>query len=99
MRPAVILLASLSLGLAACGDKTINAGNAETTVTDFVSEETGFEPEDMSCPEDVPAEVGEKFECSFTGPEGPYVAFVEVSEVDGDDAIFRIRTRPAGGDG
>ena len=96
MRLAGIVIASLALGLAACGDKTIDAGNAEQTVTDFVSEETGFEPEDMSCPEDVPAETGEKFECSFTGPEGPYVAFVEVSEVDGDDAIFQIRTRPRG---
>jgi len=42
----------------------------------------------------VKAETGQTFECDFTGPEGPYVAFVRVTEVDGDDATFFIRTRP-----
>lgn len=94
MRLAAIAIASLALGLAACGEKTVDTGNAEQTITDFVSDETGFEPKDTSCPEGVKAEVGETFECSFTGPEGPYVAFVEITEVDGEDAIFQIRTRP-----
>jgi hypothetical protein len=96
MRLASILIALLALALVACGEKTINADNAADTVNRTVTEETGFEPKDTSCPEDVPAEVGEKFECSFTGPEGPYVAFVEITEVDGDDAVFQIRTRPRG---
>ena len=50
----------------------------------------------MSCPEDVPAEEGEEFECEFTGPEGPYVASVRIDSVDGDDANFFIRTRREG---
>ena len=90
----IAIAAAFSLALTACGEKTINAGNAERTVTDFVSEETGFEPEDTSCPEDVPAETGETFECEFTGPDGPYTASVRVTEVDGEDATFFIRTQP-----
>ncbi len=97
MRAGIALtLASLALGLAACGEKTIDAASAEQTVTDFVTEESGFEAEDMSCPEDVPAEEGEEFECEFTGPEGPYVASVRIDSVDGDDANFFIRTRREG---
>lgn len=92
--PAGITILALALALAACGEKTINAQNAADTVDRTVTEKTGFEPTDTSCPEDVKAEVGETFECSFTGPEGPYVAFVRVTEVDGDDAIFFIRSRP-----
>ncbi len=87
---------ALALGLVACGDKTINTDAAEKTVSDLVIEQTGFEPTDMSCPSDVKAETGQTFECDFTGPEGPYVAFVRVTEVDGDDATFFIRTRPKG---
>ena len=44
---------------------------------------------------DVEAEVGATFECTFTGPEGPYVASVEVTEVDGEDAVFQVDSRRA----
>ena len=85
----------LLLGLAACGDKTVNADAAATTITDFVEQETGFRADDVECPDDVKADVGETFECTFTGPEGPYEASVEITEIDGDDARFQIDTRRA----
>ena len=85
----------LLLGLAACGDKTVNADAAATTIRDFVEQETGFRADDVECPDDVKADVGETFECTFTGPEGPYEASVEITEIDGDDARFQIDTRRA----
>ena len=88
-----IAAVALLLGLAACGEKTVDADAAATTITGFVEQETGFRADDVECPDDVKAEVGETFECTFTGPEGPYVASVEITEVDGDDAQFRIDTR------
>jgi hypothetical protein len=97
MRRASLAIASLALvlALAACGEKTVDSDRAADTVTDFVSTETGFDPTDMECPEDVEAKVGESFQCTFTGPEGPYVADVRIDEVDGDDAKFAIETRRA----
>jgi hypothetical protein len=97
VRPAGTALAALALLISAvaCGDKTIDAGNAAETVTRFVSERTGFEPDDVECPDDVKAEVGRTFECNFTGPEGPYEASVEITAVEGDDATFEIETRRA----
>ena len=98
MRRVGIAIAALALllGLAACGDKTVDADAAATTIADFVEQETGFRADDVECPDDAKAEVGETFECTFTGPEGPYVALVEITEIDGDDARFQIDTRRAG---
>ena len=96
MRRVGIAIAVLALlGVAACGEKTVDADAAARTITDFVERGTGFSADDVECPEDVKAEVGETFECTFTGPEGPYVAAVEITEVDGDDARFQIETRRA----
>lgn len=95
MRRALTAAVALALLLAACGEKTVDATEAEETVAGVIADETGFEAEDMSCPEDIKAEVGEEFECEFTGPEGPYVASVTITEVDGDDATFEIESRRA----
>jgi hypothetical protein len=87
----IALLAALVAG---CGsEKTIRPEGAEKSVVDLVSRQTDFRPTDVECPSDVEAKVGEKFECSFTGPEGPYTAFMEVRKVDGENVIFRIDTR------
>ena len=97
MRPALTAAVALVLALlvAACGEKTVDASAAEETVTNLIADESGFEAQDMSCPDDVPAEVDEEFECEFTGPEGPYVASVTITEVDGDDAVFQVVSRRA----
>ncbi len=93
---AIVALALL-LGAAACGEdeKTVDADGAAESITGFVERETGFKPTDVECPEDVEAEVAATFECTFTGPEGPYEAAVEITEIDGDDANFSVETRRA----
>jgi hypothetical protein len=94
VRRAGIAIAALALalGAAACGEETVDAGSAADSIAGFVERETGFVPDDVDCPDDVEADVGERFECDFTGPEGPYVAEVEITEIDGDDARFSIQT-------
>ena len=91
--PAFALI--LALALAACGEKTVVPDEAANSVTELVSEQTGFEPTDVECPDDVEAEVGGTFECTFTGPEGPYTADMEITEVEGEDVVFSIETQPA----
>ena len=53
----------------------------------------------MRCPSGVPAKVGETFQCHFTGPEGPYTAYIRILKVEGEKAIDRIVTRPTGHSG
>jgi hypothetical protein len=87
----------LLLAFAACGEeKTIEAEGAERSVVDVVSGQTGFRPTDVSCPSDVEAKVDVTFACRFTGPEGPYVAHLKVTEVNGDDVGFQVDTERSG---
>lgn len=66
---------------------------AAQTVANVVSEKTGFQPTDVTCPSGVVATVGQQFECQFTGPEGPYTAYVEITTVDGSYLEYAITTR------
>jgi hypothetical protein len=96
MLKAAIAAAALALFLAACGQAVIEADEAESSVAEVVSSEAGFEPEDVECPDDVDAEVGGTFTCTFTGPDGPYDAEVEMTEVDGEQVQFQIEAKPSG---
>jgi len=80
--------------LAGCGTSTVEPEGAERSVVDVVSRKTDFRPQDVRCPSGVEAEVGETFECSFTGPEGPYVAHMRILDVDGERVVFQVNTRP-----
>jgi uncharacterized protein DUF4333 len=92
----VLPIALFGAVLAACGSgKTIRPEGAEKSVVGVVSQQTGFRPTDVDCPSGVDAKVGKRFECSFTGPEGPYTAFMEVRKVDGQRVLFKIVTRRA----
>jgi hypothetical protein len=66
---------------------------AAQTIVDLVSESTGFHPTDVSCPSGVEATVGQQFECQFTGPEGPYTAYMQIKKVDGTYVEYQITTR------
>ncbi|KUI19007.1 hypothetical protein AU193_07195 [Mycobacterium sp. GA-1285] len=96
MRPALlVILVSLGFAVVGCGS-TIKPERAAQSVVNLVSEQTGFTPTDVTCPEGVEAKEGTKFECTFTGPEGAeYTANMRVTKVEGDDVEFYIETAPA----
>lgn len=78
------------------GKKTIEAGSAAKAITDVETQQTGFTPTDVTCPSGVEAKVGMTFNCHFTGPDGPYTAYMTVTKVDGSRAEFDIKTRLSG---
>ncbi|MDQ3725945.1 MAG: DUF4333 domain-containing protein [Actinomycetota bacterium] len=92
---SIFCFAILLAVLAGCGEKTVIPESAEKSVADVVSEDTGFRPNDVSCPSDVEAKAGGSFQCQFTGPEGePYVAKVRITNVEGEQVEFYVVTRP-----
>ena len=96
-RAAVLALVLPALLLTACS-KTIEPDGAAESVVDVVSRKTGFTPKDVDCPSGVDAEVGGTFECHFTGPEGePYTAHMEILEVNGEEVLFQVDSRPSTG--
>jgi hypothetical protein len=90
---AAVLVGAVALQLAGCAKSTIKPDGAAKSVTDLVSQQTGFNPTDVSCPSGEEAKVGVEFDCHFTGPDGPYTAHMKVTKVDGSDVVFDIKTQ------
>ena len=66
---------------------------AAQTIRDFLYEKFGFVATDVRCPSGVEAKVGQEFQCQFTGPEGPYTAYMRITKVDLPSILFDINTR------
>jgi hypothetical protein len=69
---------------------------AEREVTDFVFAHTHFRPTDVTCPSGVLAHVGVRYQCHFTGPDGTYTAYVQITGINGASATDNIVTRRTG---
>jgi hypothetical protein len=103
---ATTLLVSVGLGVAGLGlvagtaqaqpapaTPTVIPEAASQTIVDFLSERFDFRPTDVTCPSGVESKVGQAFECQFTGPEGPYTAYMQITKVYGQSVEFNIVTR------
>jgi hypothetical protein len=82
--------------LAACGGQNVlDAGATAKYVRHVVSEKTGFSPADVKCPSDIPATVGRRLNCHFTGPDARYTAYLRIESVHGRRVFFRWKTQPS----
>jgi hypothetical protein len=82
--------------LSACGDSaSIDAGTTAKYVRTFVFQHTGFRAADVTCPSGVHATAGGRFKCHFTGPEGPYTAYVRILAVKGRRVDYWVKTQPS----
>ena len=90
-RPALLLAAPLlSLGLAACG-AAHSGDDVASEAEDALEEQVGARP-DISCPEDLEAEVGAQTRCTLIAGDDPaeYGVTITVTAVDGSDTEFDI---------
>jgi hypothetical protein len=86
-----LLLAVPVLLLAGCGSGSLSAETIASGAEDALEEQVGERP-DISCPEDLPAEVGAETRCTLTAGGDPttYGVTVTVTSVDGDTANFDV---------
>jgi hypothetical protein len=88
-----------ALQLTACNANTtttVKPDDAAQKVTELVASQNNFRPTDVTCPANVPAKVGGKFECQFTGPRSvKYVAHMKIAKVDGQKVTLDINVDPA----
>ena len=86
-------------GLAACGPARWTPTRSPTSAEDALEEQVGVRP-DISCPDDLEAEVGAETRCTLTAGDDPteYGVTVTVTSVEGDDANFDVEVddAPAG---
>jgi hypothetical protein len=84
--------------LSACGGATHSAIDPTTTadyIHNVVFQQTGFRATDVRCPSGISATAGGRFSCHFTGPEGPYTAYLRIVRVHGRRVDYRLKTQPS----
>jgi hypothetical protein len=97
-RPLTWLAAALGavILLAACGGTNrIQPAATANYIDGVVVHQTGFRPVDTQCPSGIPATPGGRFDCHFTGPEGPYTAYLRIVKVHGRRVVYRLETQPS----
>jgi hypothetical protein len=89
----------LLLGLASCGSGSVAADDVAEQAEDALEGQVGTRPE-ISCPDDLPAEVGAETRCTLTADDDPteYGVTVTVTSVEGDTVNFDVEVdEEAGG--
>lgn len=83
--------------LSACGGgrNEIDSVGTANYIGGVVFKQTGFRPTDVHCPTGIEATAGGRFNCHFTGPEGPYTAYLRIVNVDGRRVDYRLKTQPS----
>jgi Domain of unknown function (DUF4333) len=89
------IVCSMTLLSACGGHHAIDPAATAKYVGEVVFRQTGFRPVDVRCPPGIPATAGGRFNCHFTGPEGPYTAYLRIVKLRGHRAAFRLETQPS----
>ena len=88
--------ALLLLPLAACGEKRIVAGDLEAKLRTALADSSGVTVKEVSCPDDVKAEKGTRFDCTAVRPDGRRVS-VSVTLTNDKGGFTYVVRRRAGG--
>ncbi len=90
MRRALLVLPVL-LATACGGSGALSAEEVATRAEDSLEAQVGTRP-DITCPDELPAEVGAEARCTLTvdGDPAEYGVTVTITSVDGDTAAFDV---------
>jgi hypothetical protein len=80
-RLGLVVGATSLLGLAACGQQTLDTTKAEGVIAQGISQQTGAQGVTVDCPSDVKIEQGNEFECRARTAKGDQ-APVKVRQTD-----------------
>ena len=85
------VLAVLAAGVGGCGAPELDESQLVATLRGEL-ESHAVRADDLSCPGDLPAEVGRSVRCSFTVGGQPVDAVATVTGVDGSTVTYDVRT-------
>ena len=89
-RTLIAAVAVLAGGVLAGCSAAVPQADVEEQISSLLEKELGAAPEDVACPEDLPAEKGAKMTCTTTVDGTEYDVLVNVTSVEGDTANFDI---------
>lgn len=88
---ATVFVTLIACGtLSSCGASAVTASDVEDQIVTQLTDADGNKPDSASCPDDLPAEVGETMECTVTAGDQEIKVEVKVTKVDGNDVNFDI---------
>jgi outer membrane murein-binding lipoprotein Lpp len=96
MRPALagaaVVLALLTAGCSAsAGTPTVSSEELETQVVAMLEEQVGQTPDDLDCPDALPAEEGAEVRCTLTAGDSAIGVTVTATSVEGEDVTLGIQ--------
>ncbi len=77
-----------ALVLTGCGGNAVAAEDVEDQTSEQLAQQIGEEPDDVSCPEDLPAEEGADMTCELTHGNETYDVAITVTSVQDDSVNF-----------
>ncbi|GAB2762353.1 hypothetical protein GCM10027020_13230 [Nocardioides salsibiostraticola] len=92
--PVLIALALSVSALSGCSS-SVTADDVAEQVSSELEKQIGQAPDDVTCPEDLPAEVDAEVTCELTDGENVYDVAVVVTSVDGSDVLFDLTVADA----
>lgn len=86
-----LILAALA-ALAGCSsEKAVSQDDVEKQISTQLTNQVGQRPDDISCPDDLKAEVGTTMTCVLTDGKAHYDVAIDVTKVDSGDVSFDIQ--------
>lgn len=87
----LVTIAVAALVASGCSTtKTLTQEEAEKQISATYEQEFGAAPEEVSCPDDITAEVGKKMTCEVTVDGETIEAPITITKVEGDTVNFDI---------
>lgn len=87
---ALLCLLLVPAGLSCSTTPVLSASAAADQVSDALEAEVGRAPEEVTCPDDLDAEVGNEMRCTLVDSGESYGVTVRITSVEGDTAEFDI---------
>ncbi|MFW5417753.1 DUF4333 domain-containing protein [Nocardiopsis sp. CNT-189] len=95
---AVLLTAGCSFNASIGGAAAVPADEVAKEAAAVLEEQVGQAPDDLTCPEDLPAEVGSSIRCELTAGGETLGVTVTTTSAEGSDVNFDVEVdeQPAG---
>lgn len=90
-----LLGVTMTVVLSACGTAAVPATDVADQISQQLTAEVGQAPDSVTCPGDLPAQVGATLTCQLTAGQDQLPVMVTVTSVDGSDVKFDIEVGSA----
>lgn len=87
---ALAIVAGSNLVLGCSSTSVVSADNAAQQISDVLESEVGQRPDDVECPDDLEARVGEEMRCELREADTTYGVTIRITDVTDGVATFDI---------